>query len=191
MARKNVNSERCPSRVVREGEAVRQGRGWGRWTEGPHSVTGSWLSLLVIHWPNQTIFRLYPMGQRPDRAWERSESQSAEWLQLELPGHLLTAATKPTLEGCLLHSRGGLNVAYVHGAFLGAHKVKKLPAMQETQVRSLGQQDPLEKEMATQSSILAWSISWSGVSDKLQSTGSQSQTQLSDFTFFISSFLYH
>ena len=74
---------------------------------------------------------------------------------------------------------------------LVAQRLKHLPAMWETQVRSLGQQDPLEKEMATQSSILAWSISWSEESDKLQSTGSQSQTQLSDFTFFISSFLYH
>ena len=41
-----------------------------------------------------------------------------------------------------------------------AQMVKNLPAMQETQVRSLGQEDPLEKEMATHSSILAWEISW-------------------------------
>ena len=38
--------------------------------------------------------------------------------------------------------------------------VKNLPAMQETQFRSLGQEDPLEKEMATYSSILAWKIPW-------------------------------
>ena len=38
--------------------------------------------------------------------------------------------------------------------------VKHLPIMQETQVRSLGQEDPLEKEMATHSSTLAWKISW-------------------------------
>ena len=38
--------------------------------------------------------------------------------------------------------------------------VKNLPAMQETRVQSLGQEDPLEKEMATHSSILAWEISW-------------------------------
>ena len=41
-----------------------------------------------------------------------------------------------------------------------AQLVKNLPAMQETWVRFLGQQDPLEKEMATHSSILAWRISW-------------------------------
>ena len=38
--------------------------------------------------------------------------------------------------------------------------VKNLPAMQETQVQSLGQKDPLEEEMATHSSILAWGIPW-------------------------------
>ena len=41
-----------------------------------------------------------------------------------------------------------------------AQMVKNLPAMQETQVRSLGQEDPLEKGMATHSSILAWRIPW-------------------------------
>ena len=44
--------------------------------------------------------------------------------------------------------------------FLMAQMVKNLPAMQETQVLSLGWEDPLEKEMATHSSILAWRISW-------------------------------
>ena len=41
-----------------------------------------------------------------------------------------------------------------------AQMVKNLPAMQETQVQSLGQEDPLEKEMATHSRILAWSVPW-------------------------------
>ena len=46
------------------------------------------------------------------------------------------------------------------GASLVAQMVKNLPAMQETWVRSLGQEDRLEKGMATHSSILAWRISW-------------------------------
>ena len=46
------------------------------------------------------------------------------------------------------------------GASLVAQMVKNLPAVQETQVGSMGLQDPLKKEMATQSSILAWTISW-------------------------------
>ena len=45
-------------------------------------------------------------------------------------------------------------------ASLVAKIVKNLPTMQETQVRSLGQEDPLEKEMATHTSILAWRIPW-------------------------------
>ena len=51
--------------------------------------------------------------------------------------------------------------------------VKNLPAIQETQVRSLGQEDPLEKEMATHSSILAWKIPWVEELGGLQSMGSQ------------------
>ena len=46
----------------------------------------------------------------------------------------------------------------ISGASLVAQLVKNLPAMKETQVQSLGQEDPLEKEMATYSSILAWKI---------------------------------
>ena len=52
--------------------------------------------------------------------------------------------------------------------------------MQETQVQSLGQEDRLEKEMATYSSILAWRILWTEEPGGLQSMGSQSQTRLSD-----------
>ena len=51
--------------------------------------------------------------------------------------------------------------------------VKNLPAMQETQVLSLGQEDPLEKEMATHSSTLAWRIPRTEEPDKQQSMGSQ------------------
>ena len=51
--------------------------------------------------------------------------------------------------------------------------VKSLPAMQETQVRSLGQEDPLEKEMETHSNILAWKIPWMEEPGGLQSMGLQ------------------
>ena len=59
------------------------------------------------------------------------------------------------------------------GASLVAQRIKCLPAMQETRVQSLGQEDPLEKEMATHSSILAWKIPWTEKPSKLQSMGSQ------------------
>ena len=59
------------------------------------------------------------------------------------------------------------------GASQVAQMVKCLPAMQETQVRSLGWEDPLEKEMATCSSILAWRIPWMEEPGRLQSMGWQ------------------
>ena len=49
---------------------------------------------------------------------------------------------------------------FYYWASLVVQRVKRLPAMQETWVRFLGQEDPLEKEVATHSSILAWRISW-------------------------------
>ena len=54
-----------------------------------------------------------------------------------------------------------------------AERIKHLPAMRETQVRSLGWEDSLEKEMAIHSNILAWRIPWTEEPGRLQSTGSQ------------------
>ena len=54
--------------------------------------------------------------------------------------------------------------------------VKGLPATRKTQVQSLGREDPLEKEMATHSSTLAWKILWMEQPGRLQSMGSQSWT---------------
>ena len=51
--------------------------------------------------------------------------------------------------------------------------VENLPAMQETQVQSLGREDLLEKRMTTNSNIIAWRISWTEEPGRLQSTGSQ------------------
>ena len=70
-------------------------------------------------------------------------------------------------------------VAFIMGllsatrASLVAQMVKPLSAMQETRVRSLGWEDPLEKEMAAHSSILAWKIPWTAELGRLLSMGSQ------------------
>ena len=56
-----------------------------------------------------------------------------------------------------------------------------MPTMWETRVQSLGREDLLEKEMANNSSILAWKIPWMVEPGRLQSMGSQSRTHLSDF----------
>ena len=68
-----------------------------------------------------------------------------------------------------LSSRGFL----VPRASLVAQRLKRLPAMRETRVGSLGREDPLEKEMATHSSTLAWRIPWREEPSRLQSMGSQ------------------
>ena len=69
-----------------------------------------------------------------------------------------------------------------------AQMVKRLPTMWETGVQSLGQEDPLEKEMATHSSILAWKIPWTEEPGRLQSMGSQ-RVGHDWATFFFSFFL--
>ena len=63
---------------------------------------------------------------------------------------------------------------------LVAQMVENLPAMQETRVQFLGQEDPLDKGMATQSSVLAWEIPWTEEPGGLQSMEFKSQTQMSD-----------
>ena len=63
--------------------------------------------------------------------------------------------------------------------------VKRLPTMWETRLESLGGEDPLEKEMATHSTTLAWKIPWVEEPGRLQSMGLQSRTQLSYFTSHI------
>ena len=65
-----------------------------------------------------------------------------------------------------------------HALVLVAQAVKNLPEIQENQVQSLGQEDPLEKGMATHSSFLAWRILQTEEPSGLQSMGSQSWTQL-------------
>ena len=66
-----------------------------------------------------------------------------------------------------------MTVSHISLYSLVAQTVKNLPALQETQVQSLGREDPLEKGMATHSSILAWRIPWTEETGRLQSMGSQ------------------
>ena len=74
----------------------------------------------------------------------------------------------------LFSTKKELNVDICNiGASLVAQTVKNPSTMQETWVRSLGQKDPLEKEMAAYSSILAWKIPWTEKPGRLQSVGSQ------------------
>ena len=74
-----------------------------------------------------------------------------------------------------VHKRyvSGLCLTLLPKASLVAQRLKRLPAIWETQVRSLGWEDPLEKEMKTHSNILAWKIPWTEEPAGLQSMGSQ------------------
>ena len=72
-----------------------------------------------------------------------------------------------------------------------AQTVKHLPTMRETWVQSLGQEDVLEKDMATHSSILAWKIPWTEEPGRLQSMGSQRVGHDSDFTHSLTHSLTH
>ena len=85
----------------------------------------------------------------------KDTQEGEEYLQF---GSYQTAATPyskpPGSSGCEKTQDTG------PGASLVAQRIKRLPAMQETRVQSLGWEDPLEKEMATHSSIPAWRIPW-------------------------------
>ena len=76
-------------------------------------------------------------------------------------------------QGSPLKQQQQQHIYTVYTGFRGASVVKDPPANQEIQVPSLGQEDPLEKETATHSSILAWEIPWAEEADGLQSMGSQ------------------
>ena len=93
------------------------------------------------------------------------------------PSRLLGRWTSGQLSSILGESSGLLTFSRVS---LVAQVVKNLPVMWETQVRSLGQEDPLEKEMATHSSIIAWRISWTEEPGGLVYGVTKSRTQLSD-----------
>ena len=72
-----------------------------------------------------------------------------------------------------IHDYQNYDACYGGKTSLVAQTVNHLPIMQETWVRSLGREDPLEKEMATHSSTLAWKIPWTEEPGELQSMGSQ------------------
>ena len=86
--------------------------------------------------------------------------------------------------------------SYNHSwASLVAQSVKNLPAVQETRVQPLDWEDPLEKDMATHSSILAWKISWTEEPGGVQSLGSQKvrheRLTLTTYCYYLYSHYYY
>ena len=107
--------------------------------------------------------------------FSRGSSQPRDQTQVSLiTGRFFTIwATREALVR-VNNAAMNMNITNIYGhAFLVAQRLKRLPAMQETWVWSLGWKDPLEKEMATHSSILAWRIPWMEEPGGLKSTGSQ------------------
>ena len=76
-------------------------------------------------------------------------------------------------QNCIYKQDNSKGLAYYRVTSLVAQMVKNPSAMQKTKVRSLGWEDPLEKEMATHSSILSWRIPWAEEPDRLQFMGLQ------------------
>ena len=95
------------------------------------------------------------------------------WLETGIRGGTLDFVFCKVHGVLLLSILGWFVIPSYSGPRLVAQVVKNLPAMRETQVRSLGWEDPLEKEMATHSSILAWRIPRTEERGRLQSMGSQ------------------
>ena len=107
-------------------------------------------------------------GQRAWRAVVHGVSQGQTWLK-----RLSSSSIKYTNQGSSLITDGTFNKSFSINSLV-AQRLKHLPAMRETWVRSLGREDPLEKEMATHSSIPAWRrIPWMQKLGGLQSTGLQ------------------
>ena len=120
----------------------------------PGEGDGAWQSKMPLYGEIAIFLFMFPFSEG------RHVTSSTFWEQLVLGIAL----------GSLV---SGICHAIIHWVFLVAQMVKNLPAMQETPVRSLGQKDPLEKGMATHSSILAWRIPWTEKSGELQSMESQ------------------
>ena len=103
------------------------------------------------------------------------EPDSSPSSAISLPGGRLPSHWLPLGSSFLVCKAGRKDLRWTSTlrASLGAQSVKSLPAAQERQVQSLGQEDPLEKGMAPHSSILAWEFPWIEEPGGLQTLGSQ------------------
>ena len=123
-------------------------------------------SVLCIRWPNYGTFSF---SISPSNEYSGLISFRIDWLDLlAVQGTLKSSSPTPQFKNI-----NSLVLSFIVQISLVAQRLKRLPARRETWVQSLGQEDPLEKEMATHSSTLAWRILWTQEPGRLQSTGSQ------------------
>ena len=105
---------------------------------------------------------------------EISQARILEWVVLSFSRYLPNPGIEPTSADSQADSLPLSHLESHDNAYpLVAQMVKRLPAVRETRVQSLGREDPLEEEMATHSSTLAWKIPWTEEPGRLRSMGSQ------------------
>ena len=168
-------------------------------------------SALHIRWLKYWSFNISPSNEHPGLISFRMDRLDLLVVQGTLKSLLQHHGSKASILRCsaffivqLSHSymTTGKTIALTRWNFVGkvmallsnmlsrlvvARRLKRLPPMRETQVRSLSREDPLEKEMVTHSSILAWRIPWTEKPGRLQSTGLQRVRH--DWVTFLSFFL--
>ena len=127
-------------------------------------------STLHMRWPKYWSFSLSII---PSKEIPGLISFRMDWLDLlAVQGTLKSLFKHHNLKGLILWCSAFVMVQLSHPCTsLVAQMVKRLPTMQETRVRSLGWEDPLEKEMTTHSRTIAWKIPWTEEPDRLQSMG--------------------
>ena len=152
-----AHSEKCRSKALRKPDDNVRRTGWERPGGLPHAAV-----------PAVLLWNALPHA-RIAYAPRRNGPQHSSWLAYHNLCHIQEAVSFPTV------SRGGTredcNMRCL--GLLMAQVAKNLHAMQETRLRSLGQEDPLEKGIATHSSILAWRIPWTEELGGLRSMGLQ------------------
>ena len=140
-------------------------RGWDGWMASPTQWTWVWENSGSWWWTGRSGVLQFTGSQRDRQDWVTELNWGVTWYVLEnLPPGSCTAQTYP-----IKYNHRQLSTTIL----LRGSLVKNLPAMQETQVPSLGWKNPLEKEMAVHSSILARKIPWTEESGRLQSMGSR------------------
>ena len=119
----------------------------------------------------------YCWGNGPDRLAQYRVATNLQFIK----NTVSVECSKPRF-ACIENLLHRLEALSLFSPSLVAQTVKHLPRMRETQAQSLGREDPLEKEMATHSSTLAWKIPDRGAWQAIAHGVTKSQTQLSDFT---------
>ena len=128
-----------------------------------------------VLYTHQLSWQQYEVSKSPITGEESEVREVKQYIRQPGSGRTGSGNSAVWLQSVCAHDCNVKQTNTIHNLshLLLAQMVKNLPAMQGTQVRSLGWKDPLEKKMSTHSSILAWRIPWTEEPGRLQSTGLQ------------------